>query len=217
MDLAEFFADRAALYQLLARLYMYPLTAEVLSLVAGLSIEQSLLEEYQSVYEGLTIMQKATVGIKDLSLLVDALNCEATRLFEGPGQPLAPPYGSYYLNGKRLMGPEAIAVREIYIASQMLPNAELHQPPDHLALELSFLAALAADPKTDTVYQMRHFIAEHIFPWFQVWKEDVLAVKPHPFFVGLVKFTQMTIDEDLAWLSEYDSMLSPDITGELER
>lgn len=210
---AEFLSERAALYSLLSRLFTYPLEPGVLSLVAGLSVQESSAEGGQAVMESLTMMQKPVLEAEDLSILLEALNREATRLFEGPGQPVAPPYGSFYLNGKRLMGPEAIAVRKAYLDAQMLPDPESRQPPDHLALELGFLAALANTLADETISHLRRFIADHLLSWIPVWKDDVMVAKPHPFFRGLVNFTQASLEDDLAWLDENDPLLAPVMSG----
>jgi len=212
----EFFAERAMLYELFSRLFTYPLDPGVLSVVAGLSTHESPGKDSHAIAENLAIMQEPVLGTEDLNLLVETLNREATRLFEGPGQPIAPPYGSFYLNGKRLMGPEAIAVRKAYLAAQMLTDAENHQHPDHLALELGFLAALAEAPTDEAVDHFRGFIADHILSWLPMWKEDVMAAKPHPFFAGLVNFTKTTLEEDLAWINEEYPMLALDKPVALE-
>ena len=216
MTHAEFLSERSVLYILLSRLFTYPLEPGVLCVIAGLSVQESPAETGQAFVDSLRMIQKPVLDAENLNVLVEGLNQEATRLFEGPGQPVAPPYGSYYLNGKRLMGPEAIEVRKAYLAAQMLPDQDGQQPPDHLALELSFLAALANAQTEDTIGDLRGFIANHILSWLPTWREDVMAARPHPFFAGLVTFTLVSLEEDLAWLDEHNPMLAPAIVGTLE-
>ena len=213
---ADFFSERAMLYTLLSRLFTYPLVVDVLNVVAGLNIQEGPVKPSQAAREALMRMKKPVFEAEAPNAFVEALNQEATRLFEGPGQPVAPPYGSYYLNGKRLMGQEAIAVRTAYLAAQMLPDLESHQPPDHLALELGFLATLANAMTDETVGHLRGFINDHVLSWLSVWKDDVMAAKPHPFFAGSVSFTQTILEEDLVWLNDHYPMLAPVTSGAQE-
>lgn len=213
---AEFLAERVTLYSLLSRLFTYPLDIGVINAVAEISLREGLAKDREAAKEALLSMQKPLLEADDPGVLVETLNREATRLFEGPGKPIAPPYGSYYLNGKRLMGPESLEVRRVYLAAQMLPNPESHQHPDHLALELGFLAALIAVSGADAMNRLGDFIAQHILSWFAAWRDDVLVAKPHPFFAGLVSLTQIVLEEDLKWLNDHYPIFAPGITGETE-
>lgn len=211
MDSREFLSDRAPLYALLARLFSYPLAADVLTAVTRLALDDEVLEPGLSA--ALTQMKVALSG--DWSATLETLNREATRLFEGPGQPVAPPFGSFYLNGRRLMGPEAIAVRQAYLATQLLPNLDGHLPPDHLSLELGFLAALAQGGPSNAL-AFREFLAEHVLNWLPKWRADVQAAKAHPFFIGLVAFTLGVLTADRNWLIDNDSLFAPELCGAVE-
>lgn len=216
MGNGEFLSERSALYLLLSRLFTYPITEGTLRAAAGLNVQDDDTDFGVAVEGAIALMLRPMKDQADLAGLVDILNLEATRLFEGPGQPLAPPYGSYYLNGKRLVGPEAIAVRKTHLKALLLPEFDNHLPADHLALELGFIAALAEKGSVLCLNQMRTFINEHILSWVPMWKNDVFAVKPHPFFAGLVKLTIMMLEEDLAWINEYYPVSAPVVTGALE-
>lgn len=201
MDSMQPLEVRVSLYTLLSRLLTYPLDAEVLTRVAGLSIEDDAFEAGAALGAALTQMWSALAEAGNPSNLVETLNCEATRLFEGPGQPAAPPFGSYYLNGRQLMGPEAVAVQQAYLAAQLLPDQAMCLPPDHLALELGFMAALAKSDSRNALAASRDFLAGHLLNWIPGWRADVLAAKPHAFFDGLAAFTQAALEADLHWLS----------------
>jgi putative dimethyl sulfoxide reductase chaperone len=106
------------------------------------------------------------------TLLVDY-----TRLFIGPVQPLARPYGSCWLGGEPLlMQGSTLAVLELYRQGGFDLDPEFHELPDHVAVELEFLYAL-----TWRLEQARHagdagalaeiealrarFVDEHIAAW----------------------------------------------------
>ncbi|MHB1618423.1 MAG: TorD/DmsD family molecular chaperone [Sulfuricella sp.] len=213
MDSTQSLEVRPSLYALLSRLFTYPLDAEVLSLVAGISFDEVPAEPVAG--PALTQMQCALADGGSLPDLIEALNCEATRLFEGPGRPAAPPFGSFYLNGQQLMGPETVAVGRAYLEAQLLPERNGNTPSDHLALELGFMAALAETESPGKLAASRDFLTQHLLKWVPAWRADVLAAAPHPFFTGLADFTQAVLEADLAWLDETNPMLagSPDHLG----
>jgi TorA maturation chaperone TorD len=68
---------------------------------------------------------------------------EYHRLFLGPGKPVAPPFASVYLDGQ-VHGPSTAALREEMRCAGVQPVGRLWLPPDHLAIELEFLAYLEA-------------------------------------------------------------------------
>lgn len=211
MDSREFLSDRAPLYALLARLFSYPLDVDSLTAVTRLSLDDDAIEP--TLGAALAQMKAALSG--DWPATLEALNREATRLFEGPGQPVAPPFGSFYLNGRRLMGPEAIEVRQAYLAAQLLPDLDGHLPPDHLSLELGFLASLAQGA-VPNVAAFRKFLVKHVLNWLPKWRADVQAAKAHPFFIGLASFTQAVLEADRNWLTDNDCLLAPETIGALE-
>ncbi len=62
------------------------------------------------------------------------------KLFVGPEQLLAPPYGSIYLDGQReLMGPSTKAVERLYAQAGLRQADELKDAPDHVRVELDVM------------------------------------------------------------------------------
>jgi TorA maturation chaperone TorD len=202
--------ERAAIYALLARMFSYPLTTDELEAVAGLSVDESSGEASAL---GAPLAQMQAAMSLDYPVLVETLNREATRLFEGPGQPVAPPFGSFYLNERRLMGPEAVDVRRAYLAAQLLPDQGGLMPPDHIALELGFIAALAGSESPEALASARDFLVQHLLSWIPMWCDDVARAKPHPFYSGLVALTQAALASDLVWLNGTFTELAPEVVG----
>jgi TorA maturation chaperone TorD len=74
---------------------------------------------------------------------LQALLVDYTRLFLGPVQPLAMPYGSYWLSGENtVMQDSTLDVRNLYNEGGFEIDEELHELPDHVAVELEFLYLL---------------------------------------------------------------------------
>jgi len=62
------------------------------------------------------------------------------KLFVGPEQLLAPPYGSVYLDAQHeIMGPSTLDAARLYQAAGMLKAPSLKEPPDHVRVELDFM------------------------------------------------------------------------------
>ena len=205
--------NRATLYALLARLFTYPLDTHLLSTVKGLSLDGSPTEAAQDIARGLDLMQTA-LAAGGLAEMAEALNCEATRLFEGPGQPVAPPFASFYLNGRQLVGQETIAVHRAYLAAGLSPAANL--PADHLALELGFLAALAEKPEPEALQQAYAFITEHTLSWVPAWRRQLRTAQPNSFFAGLADLLHAVLVADVTWLESTLTLPAPEQAGALE-
>jgi TorA maturation chaperone TorD len=65
---------------------------------------------------------------------------EYSKLFVGPFELLAPPYGSSYLEkGRRVMGDTTIEVLKMYNELGLSINKDFKEMPDHVAVELEFM------------------------------------------------------------------------------
>jgi len=105
------------------------------------------------------------------------LESDFNRLFVGPGQPLAPPWESYYLSRDHLLFQEqTLAVRQAYRRFG-LEAPHLHsEPDDSLSIELSFMAELCAlcgkasrtgsgRGPDEIIEAQRQFLASHLLRW----------------------------------------------------
>lgn len=99
-------------------------------------------------------------------------------LFAGPGRPNLWLYESLYRSG-RLLGPETHAVRQLYeVAGLHITDGEL---PDHVSLELAFLAYLARQPALDPAHARRwqrlerQFIRQHAGRWLPALGQALVA------------------------------------------
>ncbi|MBA3875880.1 MAG: hypothetical protein C0498_02920 [Anaerolinea sp.] len=199
--------DRTLLYAVLSRLVSYPVTTDLLRQVVELDVSGPAGRDAAGE---LRRMQDAISALGGADAAIEVLNREATRLFEGPGQPLAPPFGSFYLSGGTLMGPEAAAVRGAYLDAGFLPDPSVHLPPDHLSLELGFLGVLAGRAGDGPDAQMESarqawwgFIAVHLAPWLSLWQADLSRAEAHAFYLGAAGFISEILEADLAWLDEH--------------
>lgn len=105
----------------------------------------------------------------------DELRVEHARLFIGPFELAAAPYGSVYLDGNRmLMGDSTMAVQKIYRATGL--SLEEPETPDHIALELEFMHYLSSGEGDCVARNDRnearafaatqsHFLLKYLAPW----------------------------------------------------
>lgn len=133
-----------------------------------------------------------------------------TRLFLGPVQPLAKPYGSFWLSGETtLMQDSTQQVLELYAQGGFDIDENFHDLPDHVAVELEFLYLLAfrqnhalraADqPAMAKWLQMeRHFLGEHLGAWCGRFTAAMAAGAETDFYRELAVLTDVFVKRQCA-------------------
>ncbi len=115
------------------------------------------------------------------------LEQEFTRLFLGPGRPVAHPYESVYREG-RTMGNTTLDVRQWLAGEGLTPSDR--SLPDHVGVELAFMSHLAACEARawdagdeagaqDYVVRQGDFMREHLAVWLPQFCRRVLLGQPH--------------------------------------
>ena len=133
---------------------------------------------------------------------VENLLLDYTRLFLGPTNILAQPYGSVWLSAeKTLMQDSTLAVLELYNEGGFEIDESFRELPDHVAAELEFLYLLVfraneAQQQSDeqrlaALAGLRHrFLCEHLGRWIG------------PFASAVTNGAQSAFYRELAGLSE---------------
>lgn len=131
------------------------------------------------------------------TLLVDY-----TRLFLGPIQALASPYGSSWLSvPAQAEDNPPPAVLDLYSEGGFEIDEEFRELPDHVAVELEFLYLLtftknqaakagSADEVTATELLQRRFLGEHLGAWIVPFSAAVVAGAETAFYRELAVFTE---------------------------
>ncbi|MFO7576941.1 MAG: molecular chaperone TorD family protein [Pelovirga sp.] len=124
------------------------------------------------------------------------------KLFVGPDELLAHPYGSVYLDGpKILMGDSTMDVLRRYREAEFAMTAEFKDVPDHIAVELEFLyllcyhasLALAEGRMEDhALWQQRRqsFIDEHIGRWIDAFCNKLRAKTQFDYYRNLADLSR---------------------------
>ena len=130
------------------------------------------------------------------SLLVDY-----TRLFLGPVQMIARPYGSAWLQEDgRLMQDSTMAVMDLYGQGGFEMDETFRELPDHIAAELEFLyllifqenqACLRGDPGalSETIGLRQRFLDRHLGRWVGPFTAAVTAGALSGFYRQLAELT----------------------------
>lgn len=131
------------------------------------------------------------------TLLVDY-----TALFIGPSQPRAMPYASFWLTDDQSMRHDATqAVLDFYEQGGFDVGEEIHELPDHIAVELEFLYALIFARNQaqlgDDVEELsaanalhRHFAGEHLGAWIGPFAGAVSSGAETAFYRELAELTR---------------------------
>lgn len=144
---------------------------------------------------------------------VETLAVEHARLFLGPFQLVAPPYGSYYLDDKKtVMGDSTAGVAEFYNACGLHLADDFHELPDHITVELEFISFLAfsqrqaeAAAKNDELTRLlglqREFLDKFLMPWLEPFTAAVICDGEAPFYQALARCTAAFVNADSAALA----------------
>lgn len=130
------------------------------------------------------------------------LRVEHARLFLGPFEVAAPPYGSVYRDGpKVLMGPSTLAVQRAYRKAGLTLAPDFHEVPDHVAAELEFAAYLLAGDGGDAAAAAAVFLREHLLPWAPAFCDRVEAESRNGFYATLARCLRAGLRDLAAALS----------------
>ncbi len=129
----------------------------------------------EPVYEGISPPDIRELKNRFETTDPDELRLDHARLFVGPFELVAPPFGSVYLDGKRtLMGESTRNAMELYRRAGLNMAEDFNNPPDHVIAELEFLAYLHSSRRAaddDTQYLLRdlhhQFVRQHLGAWIE--------------------------------------------------
>jgi TorA maturation chaperone TorD/Pyruvate/2-oxoacid:ferredoxin oxidoreductase delta subunit len=160
-----------------------------------------------------------------LSEAKPGLESEYTRLFLGPGRPVAHPYESVYRE-RRTMGDCTMDVQIRMTEEGLAPHGSML--PDHVSAELAFMAHLAAqeaaawdaeDGETALAYLARQdsFLQDHLMAWLPQFCHRVLVGRPHRHYADLVQDAETFVTDDAAHVRAWRGDGSSTASAETEQ
>jgi putative dimethyl sulfoxide reductase chaperone len=129
------------------------------------------------------------------------LTVEYARLFIGPFEVKAPPYGSIYLDGeRRVMGDSTLEVTRLYEEAGLSGSKDFHDLPDHIAVELEFMYFLIfkereAMEKSDfpaaleLIAKQERFLDGFLVRWITPFCEKIIERSDNGFYTALADCT----------------------------
>lgn len=196
----ELLQDRCATYALLARLFFSEPSADFLrSLIDtapstddadGLGDQANLLPAFLRSLRG-----------RDVEGVLFDLRTEYTSLFLNVGRIPIYPYESVYTSPERLLMQRAYdEVVQIYAEAGLSRPADSHEPEDHIAMELGFMAHLCqkaldalrnGDVETalSSLRQQADFHRKHLAGWVSDLCRDIAATATSDFYRGAATIT----------------------------
>jgi TorA maturation chaperone TorD len=195
---------RKDIYHCLAKLYQLP--------------DRDTREYVADLLDNLDFIDPDSILTKDFSSIFqdeidhEELLIEYSRLFVGPYQVLAPPYGSIYLDGQnQIMGESTQDVVRQYRESGLEISSSFNNPPDHLCAELEYLEflvhkSIAASAKSDLdeleslINKQISFLTSHPGTWVPEFGDRIAGSANLEFYRALTSVTLAFLDHDLAHL-----------------
>jgi DMSO reductase family type II enzyme chaperone len=129
---------RGDCYRLLAACFYYPQN----EIFIQENLFNNLTEALKSVCPPAAVfsegMAESISGYTDEDLLIDY-----AKLFVGPNELVAPPYGSVYIDGEgKVLGDSTIETIKMYQDEGLSIDDEFRELPDHITVELEFMSYL---------------------------------------------------------------------------
>lgn len=126
---------RGDIYRFLAAFFYIPPKKMLLQERVFENLISALKQASPEATEFSIKMQEALLDETEERMAVDY-----SKLFVGPFELQAPPYGSFYLEkGKRVMGDSTIEVLKMYNDLGLSIDSDFKEMPDHIAVELEFM------------------------------------------------------------------------------
>jgi TorA maturation chaperone TorD len=137
-------------------------------------------------------MERAFLGVDE-----EELTIEYARLFVGPYELKAPPYGSVYLDEERkVMGDSTMEVTRLHEEAGLVMDKDFKELPDHIAVELEFmyyliykemeaLEKLEKEKALALRENRNHFFNRFLSPWVPPFCEKIKETTDNLFYIAL--------------------------------
>ncbi|MBU2608856.1 MAG: molecular chaperone TorD family protein [Chloroflexi bacterium] len=147
---------------------------------------------------------------------MESLQIDFSGLFVGPYVLLAPPYGSVYLENKRMvMGESTLDVISQYKDEEL--DIGIKEAPDHIAIELEFMYFLIFreieairngqyDDAVKFLAKEKAFLTHHLSTWVPDFTDNIKKHAQTKFYQDLAHLTDSFVLKDLETVSD-DSII----------
>ena len=205
----QYETHRREAYKLISACYYLPeedVTEKLAALAETLGNVCAAAAEHVAKMRGETDRCSLSAGCS-LSA-IEPLRIDYARLFVGPFELLAPPYGSVYLEGARqVMGGSTIDAKNRYQAAGLNMSSSVKEAPDHIAIELEFMYYLIfkeiesleqADLESAMNYleKQKDFLKTHLGRWVSKFAAKVEENARADFYKHLARGTKIFVQKN---------------------
>ncbi len=125
------------------------------------------------------------------------LRIEHAKLFMGPFELIAPPYGSVYLDeGGRVMGDSTMEIIDVYQKEDLARSDDFKDLPDHIVVEMEFMSYLIfkerealerSDAEAAAEYRQKQssFLKNYIHSWVPAFCKKIKEGTNNGFYSAL--------------------------------
>ena len=143
---------------------------------------------------------------------IESLQIDFSGLFVGPYGLLAPPYGSLYLENKRMvMGESTLDVISQYTDEEL--DIGIKEAPDHIAIELEFMYFLIFreieaigngkyDDAAKFLAKEKAFLTNHLSTWVPDFTDKIKEHAQTRFYRDLAHLTNSFVLKDMETVSD---------------
>jgi len=166
-------------------------------------IEQLQTEELQQILKELDINYKDALWEQSPEQILDELEVEYTRLFIGPGPHIAP-YESVQRGEAQLWGNYTVDVNKFYQRNGYRIADEFKELPDHISVELQFLAHLLqaekkclekgqAEQVREIKAQYQLFLNNHLKQWLPGFTAQIKTQAKYAYYQAFAKILEQAL------------------------
>ncbi len=223
-DLAALAPARREVYAFLSAAFSEPPSVEGLTAIRGDAFLSSAAEMFSD--DTLAPLRRFASASDETTELCRQAHQEFMSLFKVPGGQYVTPYESVFrdtgeIGGKQtkglLMGQSAIDVQKWYRLAALEIAQEYKDLPDHICLELNYLAHLCAkeqefasagdEARLTRAWEMqRDFLAAHVVSWIDALRDKIYEKSQHAYFRAVADMAVEFTRRDLATL---EGLLGP--------
>lgn len=139
---------------------------------------------------------------------LEAFKVEFSRLFVGPYEMPAAPYGSVYLEeGRKMMGDSTLDVKIRYREAGLNTAKTFKDAPDHISAELEFMYYLIfkeieafsksyTETAIDFIQKQKSFLEDHLMFWVPQFTANIIENAETSFYQNLAKATETFLKEN---------------------
>ena len=175
------------------------------------NLEFSMANVFESAIKFVQNMREEFKDGADL----EPLKVDFSKLFIGPYQLSAAPYGSVYLESERkMMGDSTLDVRNRYREAGLDTAKTFKDAPDHISAELEFMYYLIfkeiealANSDIETaigfIRRQKSFLEDHLIAWVPEFARSIAENAENPFYPNLAKATETFLKENYEIVSRF--------------